>query len=610
MPTDPTFLGVVQDVRGATVSVALDEGTLSGLAFIDGAGYRIGQVGTFARIPMGYVDLYGVVSQVGAGAVPERLADVEPYGRRWMTLQLVGEGARGGPFARGLSQYPTIGDTVHLVDEEDLASIYGRGDAPEQLEVGRLASAESLPALVDVNRLVMRHSAVVGATGAGKSTLVASLIAAVSGSARFPNARVIVLDTHGEYARALRDIAAVFRVAPAAGERGLSLPYWAMTSDELINVAFGHLEDAARGAVLERVLALKRETIARFPRAGITNELLTADSPVPFSIHRLWFELHETVNATHTEPATAQTDDTRAYLTDETGQPVDLGDALAVRPAKYQPQKATAPRIYLSGSPLNIRRQLDALASRLRDPRYDFLFRPGRWLPQLDGGVESDLDELLKGWLGADKPVAVLDLSGIPSTILVDLVGSLLRMIYEALFWARYLPEGGRRRPLLFVLEEAHAYLGRDGPQSAATAVRRIVKEGRKYGIGAMIVSQRPSEIDQTILSQCGTIFAMRLGNAMDRGHVTASVADSLEGLLATLPILRTGEAIIVGESVQLPVRMTTDPRAPRPESEDPEIYDSSGRSGWNHAPGERRYDEVAAAWRGMNVAADAERDQ
>src|SRR3954452_17612793 len=115
MPTDPTYLGTVQDVRGATVSLALDADTLAGLAFIEGAGHRIGQVGSFVRIPMGYVDLFGVVSQVGAGAVPERLADTEPYGHRWMTIQLVGEGTRGGTFSRGLSQYPTIGDAAHLV---------------------------------------------------------------------------------------------------------------------------------------------------------------------------------------------------------------------------------------------------------------------------------------------------------------------------------------------------------------------------------------------------------------------------------------------------------------------------------------------------------------
>src|SRR5260221_3774541 len=130
MSRDPTFLGTVQDVKGATISVALDEETVSGLAFIQGHGYRIGQVGSFVRVPVGYVDLFGVVSQVGAGAVPERLAAIEPHGYRWMTVQLVGEGQRRGQFKRGLSQYPTVSDPVHLVTEQDLAKIYGHPDEP------------------------------------------------------------------------------------------------------------------------------------------------------------------------------------------------------------------------------------------------------------------------------------------------------------------------------------------------------------------------------------------------------------------------------------------------------------------------------------------------
>src|SRR5712692_11038040 len=115
MGADPTLLGTVQDVKGPTISVALEPATVAGLVFIEGHGYRIGQVGSFVRIPMGYVDLFGVVSQVGAGAIPERLALVEPHGYRWMTVQLVGEGQRGGEFKRGLSQHPTVGDSVHLV---------------------------------------------------------------------------------------------------------------------------------------------------------------------------------------------------------------------------------------------------------------------------------------------------------------------------------------------------------------------------------------------------------------------------------------------------------------------------------------------------------------
>ena len=136
---------MIDDVRGATCSVVLDSTTLAGLAFIEGAGYRIGQIGSFVRIPMGFVELFGVVSQIGAGSVPERLAAEEPHGRRWMTVQLVGEGTRSGGFSRGLAQYPTIGDHVHLVAEGDLAAIYGDSSVPDQIEIGRLAAPREFP---------------------------------------------------------------------------------------------------------------------------------------------------------------------------------------------------------------------------------------------------------------------------------------------------------------------------------------------------------------------------------------------------------------------------------------------------------------------------------
>ena len=153
---------------------------------------------------------------------------------------------------------------------------------------------------------------------------------------------------------------------------------------------------------------------------------------------------------------------------------------------------------------------------------------------------------------------------------------------------------------MLFVLEEAHAYLNSENQGSASSAARRIVKEGRKYGLGAMIVSQRPSEIDPTILSQCGTIFAMRLANATDRSHVTGTVSDNLEGLFNMLPALRTGEAIIVGEAVHLPLRALID--APtknrRPDSHDPKVYDPDSEGGWNRPKQPENYARVLHKWR------------
>lgn len=606
MPNNPTYLGTVQDVQGATISIALDTNTVSGLAFIDGHGYRIGQIGSFVRIPIGFTDLFGIVSQVGAGAVPESLAKVEPFGHRWLKVQLIGEGRRNGDFKRGISQYPTIGDEAHLVTDQDLSRIYGRTDTPNFVRVGSLASAESIPALIDIDKLVTRHSAVVGTTGAGKSTTVANILVSVSDPQRYPSARIIVLDIHGEYYAALHDRATVFRVNAneAQGEKPLFVPYWALSFDELLRVTpFRSLTDADRAALVEKVKLLKLESIQGQSRNGVTSDTLTIDTPVPFSIHRLWYELYRLVCSTHTAPGANQSETTEALETDQQGHQV-LGDIMRVIPPKYRPITQGGPnRVYLSGAPLNIRRQILALESLLRDTRYDFLFRPGPWCPNPSGQPTEDLDSLMSSWIGGNKPITILDLSGVPVSILMDLVGVLIRLLFDSLFWARFLPEGGRSRPLLFVLEEAHAYLNAGNEGAASIASRRIVKEGRKYGLGAMVVSQRPAEIDPTILSQCGTLFAMRLANASDRSHVVSTVSDNLEGLFNMLPSLRTGEAIIVGEAVQLPLRTIIDAPAinRRPDSHDPLIYNPKEQGGWNRPKQAEDYKKVLEVWRSEN---------
>ncbi len=608
MPTNPTYLGTVQDVQGATISIALDMDTVSGLSFIDGHGYRIGQIGSLVRISVGFIDLFGIVSHVGAGAVPESLVDNQPYGYRWLKVQLIGEGQRSGEFRRGISQYPTIGDEAHLVTEQDLVRIYGRPGTPRYVRIGDLASAESIPALIDVNKLIARHSAVVGTTGSGKSTTVASLLRSISNTSVYPSARILVLDIHGEYHSALSDRAAVFRVNAdeTRGEKPLYIPYWALNFDELIKITpFSTATDADRATLVEKVKSLKEASLRVQPRQGVSSDTLTVDTPVPFSIHRLWYDLYRSVCSTHTAQSNGQSDATEAIESGQDGNPM-MGDIMKVIAPKYKPitQGGTS-RIYLSNSPLNIRRQIAAMESLLRDSRYDFIFRPGPWCPNpkltdLDAQPEKDLDTLIKSWIGGDKPITILDLSGVPVSILSDLIGALIRLLFDALFWARYLPEGGRKRPLLFVLEEAHAYLNTSTEGPASAAVRRIVKEGRKYGLGAMIVSQRPAEIDPTILSQCGTIFALRLANSTDRSHITSTVSDNLEGLFSMLPTLRTGEAIIVGESVHLPLRTIIDApsKSHRPDSHDPIIYDPEAKEGWNKSIQEENYVSLLENWR------------
>lgn len=606
MRPDPTFLGTIQDVHGATVSVALDENTIAGLAFIRGDAYRIGQIGSFVCIPVGFVELFGIVTQVGAGAVPAAVSMTQPHGFRWLTVQLVGESRPGKKFERGISQYPTISDPVHLVTEDHLHRIYGAISDGNTIEIGRIASADSVPALVDIDRFVLRHSAVLGATGSGKSTTVASLLNAFSSADRFPSSRVLLLDLHGEYARALTERATVFRInADAAkGEKALTLPYWAMTSDELLPLLVGTVPEQERNNLLERLADAKKQWVKNHAASGLTEATTTADSPVPFSVHQFWFELHHAVYATYTAQGTAQTEATRAY--EMAGdQAVEKGNALNVVPPRFRShtQAAGAEKIYQPHQVLNLRRQVDFLAARLRDPRFDFLFSPGDWKVGADGEVTKDLNAWLAQWIGSEKPVSILDLSGIPVSVLVELVGALLRVVYDALFWSRYLPEGGRQRPLLIALEEAHTYLGQIAGNPAASIVRRIAKEGRKYGVGLMLVSQRPSEIDATILSQCGTLVALRLSNATDRGHVTSATTDHLEGLLDMLPILRTGEALIIGEAVKLPMRVlvTAPPEKNRPDSSDPKIFDQTGQAGWNRPFVASDFSTVITSWRKQN---------
>jgi hypothetical protein len=614
MSAQPTYLGTVEDVSGATIRIKLGADTISGLNYVEGQSYRVGQVGGFVRIPMGFVNLYGVVSQVGASAVPERLQETETYGNRWMTVQLVGEGQPGERFDRGISQFPTVGDAAHLVTEQDLKTIYGRPSDKRYVQVGHLAGAASIPALVDIDRLVSRHSAVVGTTGSGKSTTVAGLLSALSDSESYPSARILVVDIHGEYGRALADRAAVFRVNPdlLRDERPLYIPYWALTLDELLPITLGPITNPADyGAIIEKISALKLQALAAGRFDGVTPDSLNVDTPVPFSLHQMWFDFHTEMRATHIDrPGTPQSRDTWA-LELANGVPVQAGDILGGIPPRFRPPKdvqGDPEKIRLSRSSLTMTRQVDALGSKLRDPRFNFLLRPGPYSPRLDGTIDTDLDVLLAGWLGDERPITILDLSGIPPTIQSEIVGAVLRITYDALFWSRNLPEGGRERPLLVVLEEAHSYL--ETKSAAATAVRKIAKEGRKYGIGMMLVSQRPAEIDPTILSQCGTLFALRLTNPDDRGRIKSSASDGLEGLFSMLPVLRTGEAVIVGEAVNLPVRTLIDrPHGKRrPDSDDPKVvvsgseaegYDSPG--GWNQSRAQSDYDEAVTLWRSQN---------
>ena len=589
---DPTYLGMIAAVSGAALTVHLAESVASGLSIFKGQTYKVGQVGSFVRVPQGYQDLFGVVSEVGANAVPENLDSVDDTGR-WMKVELVGE-VVGGTFERGVSQYPNIGDSVHLAVEEHLRKLYDiRGQG--HIVIGTLASAESIPAKIALNELITRHSAVLGSTGSGKSTTIASLLRAITTSTpeseEYPNARVLLLDVHGEYSAPLADVAQVFSVEPQYGEERLFIPYWALDSDDLLDFLTGGLEGNSETAFTDKIYKLKLESHGSQKFPGVDSGSITVDTPLPFSLKKLWYDLIDFEITTFEGPNRDQ----------PTQQ--DPGNPDTLTAPTYKPHAMGSVGPFLNSQAVGIQRPLNLLRSRVLDRRYGFLLRPGPWEPDLDGKPTRDLDELLARWLGGEKPITILDLSGIPSSVLERLVGSILKIVYEALFWSREKSEGGISRPLLVVMEEAHRYLSDRLKGTASEVVQRIVKEGRKYGVGAMVVSQRPSEVNETILSQCGTFFALRLSNPSDRARVQGTLPDGVVGLLDVLPILRTGEAIITGEAAKLPMRcrVTLPAKEHRPRSEDPNVS-----ANWGMARREEGYERVVASWRAQSPLAVA----
>ena len=587
---DPTYLGRIASVSGAALNVRLTQSVASGLSIIGGRTYRVGQVGSFVRVPQGYQDLLGVVSEVGANAIPERLSSVDETGR-WMKIELIGEMV-GGAFQRGVSQYPNIGDAVHLAIDEDIRRIYDIRDQGH-VAIGTLSSSENIAAKISVNELVTRHAAVLGSTGSGKSTTIASLLRALTvgeGQApEYPSARVLVLDVHGEYAVPLADVAQVFSVEPQAGQERLYVPYWALDINDLLEFLTGGVEGNAETAFVDKIVQYKMASHQAQSFPGVESASITVDTPLPFSLKRLWFELVDF--------------ETMTVEGKSRDQPAreSKGDVDKMVAPKYKPHGMGSTGPFMNPQAIGIHRQLALLRSRLMDRRYDFLLRPGPWEPDERGRPTKDLDELLRGWLGGDRPLTILDLSSVPSGVLERLVGSILNIVYEALYWSREKSEGGIERPLLVVMEEAHRYLAQGSGGVASKVVQRIAKEGRKYGVGAMVVSQRPSEVDETVLSQCGTFFALRLSSPGDRARVRGTLPDGLAGLLDVLPILRTGEAIVTGEAAKLPMRcrVTLPAKDHRPRSEDPEV---SNR--WGLQRREEGYERVVASWRGQSPLA------
>jgi len=562
METDLTYLGKIIRVDSSTVEVEVSDDIPSAAPIINGRLYKIGQIGTFVKMPTGNITTYGIVSSVSnTPGKPEDNQARQIFGSRYLNVQLVGEKIGDDDFEKGIGTYPTINDEVHLVIEKDLFDIYGEKDAGS-IEIGKHSSSDNLSVYVDIHKLILRHCAILGSTGSGKSNTTVSILKSILND--YDGSRVILVDPHGEYAAAFPD-SKVFKI----GDKGnpLYIPFWLMNFDELAYFLVGAIpkDDQKIDYRLFRDLITKYKKENHHLKSGdVTPEFITADSPIPFSARKLWHEMNWWLNASFESTKKDEQKRETKYETSE-------GDYENLVGAEFTSHLTTANNL-----PPHVSQHKEyysyekKLLSRLRDSRFDFMFHPGDYK---DESSPKDLHNLLNNWIGSDSKLVILDLSGVPFEVLDIAIGLITRFVYDSMFWGRNESYTGKNRPLLLAYEEAHAYLNKNDNNSySKSAVERIFKEGRKFGVGALVISQRPSEISETILAQIGTLIALRLTNAGDQSIVKSSSPDNLNSLIDLLPSLRIGEAVIVGESIKIPSRVRVKLNNPRPTSEDPKL--------------------------------------
>lgn len=568
MINDITYLGKIIRVDSNIVEVEVSDDIPSAAPIINGRLYKIGQIGTFVKIPIGNITIYGITSSVSN--TPSKFDENEIkqlIGSRFLTVQLVGEKIGNSNFEKGIGTYPTINDEVHLVTEKDLFDIYGDKELGT-IEIGKHSSSDNLSVYVDIHKLILRHCAILGSTGSGKSNTTVSILKAILTD--YKGSRVILVDPHGEYASAFPG-AKVLKIND--NDNPLYIPFWLMNFDELAYFLVG-----AKPIDDQRTeYRMFRELITNFKKQNfdllsgkVKEEFITADSPIPFNVRKVWFEMNWWLNASFESTKKDEQKRKTEYEKNEGDYEKLIGATFTshLTTSNDKPPHVSKHQEYYSYE--------KKLLTRIKDSRYDFLFNPGEYK---DENSAKDLHNLLNEWIASNERLTILDLSGVPFEVLDITIGLITRFVYDSMFWGRNETYTGKNRPLLLAYEEAHTYLNKNDNNSySKSAVEKIFKEGRKFGLGALIISQRPSEITDTILAQVGTLIALRLTNSSDQGIVKSSAPDNLNSFIDLLPSLRIGEAIVVGESIKIPSRVRIQLNNPRPTSEDPKLVEC-----WNN---------------------------
>jgi hypothetical protein len=554
---DETLIGHIIDVRGdgLTANLLADEQEAAPKVTVGDEDILVGQLGSYVSVRQGAVRILCIVTRVSE---QEKLADTSAaapdaptlsYAQRTISLIPIGTVSTAGEFERGVSSYPTTGAEVHVVAGAELDTLFAQFRTQGYV-VGALSSQPSVKVCLEPSRLFGRHFAILGQTGAGKSWAVASLVQ--QALAVMPKAHIIILDLHCEYSwqkpDGTRDAAfkeVHFRYVDA---KEMEMPYWLMTYAELCDLLIDQTEFSAHNqtAVFRDGLnGLRRKEADK-----LKLERATLDTPIYFDIQEL-----------------------RRFVESKNGLVASESTGKLVKGS-------------LTGAFDNFLMRLDG---KLNDVRYDFLLKPKK------RQTSASLVDLLRDFVGLGnpkRPVTVIDLSTVPFDVRPTVSAQIGRLAFEFNFWNPQF----REFPLLLICEEAHAYVTREHDSQFAGArksMERIAKEGRKYGVGLAVVSQRPHELSETVLAQCGTFLCLRITNPDDQAYVRGLVPEAERGLVDILAGLGRGECLALGEAVPLPTRFRFKKPSPFPNSEDIDFYNK-----WKVGPDDINVENIVDRWR------------
>ena len=553
-----TVIGYIVDVQGNTLTATLiedDQGRVPTVTIGD-EDILVGQLGSYVAIRQSAVHIIAIVTRMTeqeALAAPTIETPGEdsarlPFAKRIARLTPIGSVGSDGRFDRGVGQYPTTGAEVHAISSADIAKMFERYQS-KGFSVGTVATHPSLRVCLDPSNLFGRHFAILGQTGSGKSWTVASLVQRTV--AVMPRAHIIVLDLHGEYCwkrdDGNRHYAFADTIVRHVDARELEIPYWLMTFAELCDLLIEHSEREATNqtAFFRDCLQEGRQKERTTATPPLELARVTVDTPIYFSLD----ELIAKVRAKNVERVGNR-------------QGPMFGD---------------------------FDRFLMRIESKLNDTRYDFLLKP------IKRNTSASLAAMLRDFvgLGTQKTaVTVIDLSSVPFDVRPTVAAQIGRLAFEFNYWNPQF----REFPILLICEEAHAYIPRASESQFAgsrKSMERIAKEGRKYGVGLAVVSQRPHEVSETVLAQCGTFICLRITNPDDQAYVRSLVPESEGDLVSVLAGLGRGEALVLGEAVPLPTRLQFDKPNPTPNSDDVDFYGK-----WKDGPTDLDVDAIVRRWR------------